>query len=480
MTTRPKSILGALVWLAPLAVACSEADAPLSADHDAGSPNGADAGTADAASSPGNEPNTDPGVFAKSYATGLNVSSRAIIQTDDLGYLFVGHGDVDPSSDFDSNLFVVKLSATGTVAWARGLNASLNDEGYDVKATSDGYVVAGATGPAPSRPWVIKLGLRGELQWEQTYPPHDSRDGYRIATVPGDDDAEDGFVVVGASELDRPKGLVIRLGNLGEVIWERRFSAGGDARANAVLPTTDGGFVVVGERFVRPTRSAVWLVKLDAMGGVVWHRTLSAIDTGDGFAAATGVHETSDGYVVAAYADFDETLATATDAWVIKLDLAGVVLWQKRYGLARFNESVAASALDRRGHLHLAGATQGELMWLEVDELGALLNQRTFGGLDNDRAWAISATDDDGVAILGEVGFVPARRDAWVVKLDPSAAIEFGSGSNVSSAPLALVTANHLRAVQTATDTPVLTSSTTKAALPELIEPQWSVTTQSR
>ncbi|PZF71010.1 T9SS type A sorting domain-containing protein [Taibaiella soli] len=139
-------------------------------------------------------------------------------------------------------------------------------------------------------------------------------------------------------------GWVVKLDSLGNKIWSA--TAGGDS-ADAfvkIKQTSDGGYIAVGS-----TRSVIganikrghddfWIVKFSRNGSILWQKTYGTAD----FDFAWDVAETKNGYFVVGFAggqnsgtvdgDLTNSKGGPCDAWIIKLDTSGNLLWEKTYG----------------------------------------------------------------------------------------------------------------------------------------------------
>jgi hypothetical protein len=78
-----------------------------------------------------------------------------------------------------------------------------------------------------------------------------------------------------------------------------------------------------------------WIVKLDAAGNIVWNKLLG----GSGTEAAQAVQQTADGgYIIAGYSvssasgNVTGTNHGTYDYWIIKLDASGNIVWNKLLG----------------------------------------------------------------------------------------------------------------------------------------------------
>jgi hypothetical protein len=218
---------------------------------------------------------------------------------------------------------------------------------------------------------------------------------------------------------------VVRIDGDGNRLWDRAFGGAAADRARAIVETGDGGFVVAGATESKGAGEFdVWVLKLDARGELLWDRHFG----GPGADWASAVVETRDGgYAVAAYTQ--DTLATPFDAWILKLDGRGKLLWERRFGGAAEEwasaiDETAAGGLAVAGHTESKGAGSADAWVLELDADGRLVRERTFGGADRDYATAIAATGDGGLLVAGPTSSRGAGLvDAWVARLAPDGGV---------------------------------------------------------
>ncbi len=112
--------------------------------------------------------------------------------------------------------------------------------------------------------------------------------------------------------------------------WARAYLSEGEDVVRAIQATFDGGYIVVGESAaLRDGAVDVWdtntrIVKLDAIGDVMWE--LAHKEYGEGTVNETGreVLEMSDGYVVVQTSD-------SGDLWLLELDDVGGVGWEQSF-----------------------------------------------------------------------------------------------------------------------------------------------------
>lgn len=119
-----------------------------------------------------------------------------------------------------------------------------------------------------------------------------------------------------------------------------------------VLQTSDGGYILTGETesFAYGYRD-MYLVKTDSSGNLVRQKVFM----GDGWDFANSVYQTSDGgYILAGVKSL--TRHGGGDAFVVKTDSYGNLLWQKTFGGAGDDWAEYVEQTKDGGYI-LAGVT---------------------------------------------------------------------------------------------------------------------------
>jgi len=206
----------------------------------------------------------------------------------------------------------------------------------------------------------------------------------------------------------------------GNMLWNKTYGGTDYDWAYSVVQTTEGGYALAGTTMSFGDGSEdAWLVKTDAAGNMLWNKTYGG--TGGDYAFWV-VQTTEGGYALAGTtASFG---AGGFDFWLIKTDAAGNMLWNKTYGGTDYDwASPVVQTAD--GGYALAGATTsfgagGFDFWLvKTDSTGNMLWNRTYGGTGDDKAFALGPTSDGGYALAGyTVSFGAGSYDFWLVKTD--------------------------------------------------------------
>lgn len=203
-------------------------------------------------------------------------------------------------------------------------------------------------------------------------------------------------------------------------VWSALYGGDGAEEMEGVLATSDGGYVVVGATSSwGQAETDAWIVKVDTAGGVLWQKTYG----GSGDEILIDVKETSDGGIVAA-GWTDSFGAGSADLWVMKLTAQGDMVWQNTYGGSATEQAWSVDPTSDGGYVVAGGTTSfgagGADVWiLKLDGGGSVIWQKAFGG----------AQDEAGG---GEYGEYVARvfEDGDGDYVAAAETFSFGSGQN--------------------------------------------------
>jgi len=209
--------------------------------------------------------------------------------------------------------------------------------------------------------------------------------------------------------------------------WIRTFGGLGEDVANAVQPTSDGGYIMAG--YTNSSGAGgfdAWLIKTNPDGHEIWQRTFGGMN--DDYASS--VLATSDGcFILAGFTS--SSGAGSDDGWLIKVDSDGNEIWQRTYG-GTYSDWVNSVQPTSDGGYIMAGPTwhsntfSSDAWLIKVDSEGRAIWQRTFSGAGNDWVESVQSTPDGGYIMAGHTGLVTpvgkgarlSSEDAWLIKTD--------------------------------------------------------------
>jgi hypothetical protein len=242
--------------------------------------------------------------------------------------------------------------------------------------------------------------------------------------------ADGGFLLGGVS-TDLNDGyldwLVVRVNASGQELWRRTFGGSDEDELESIAATPDGGFILGGissspadGNKTSPYLGGLgdcWVVRLDADGNKLWERTYG----GSGRERLWAIRPLPDGGYVfgGASTSTDGTKESPyyggfEDGWIVRLDAAGDVLWERSYGGAgedNVNDiqptadggfiAVAYSSSPTNEIKSAPGFGDWDFWVLRLDGQGQRLWDRAYGGTSRDFPCAVQVMPEGGYAIAG-------------------------------------------------------------------------------
>jgi hypothetical protein len=237
-------------------------------------------------------------------------------------------------------------------------------------------------------------------------------------------------------------------------VWDKLYGGTDrDGWPSSIASTNDGGFVIAGS-----TRSPVsgtisdssqgsydwWICKIDSLGNKIWDKRYGG--NRDDFLNKI-IYIPGEGYMLCGYTfsdngfDISEPTKGLSDIWVMKLNLAGNKIWEKRYGgdsiesgrdikTTPFGGFMIAGSTESSASYDVTDSSYGfEDSWiLKIDNNGNKLYDKRFGSNASDFANSITFLEDSSLVICGTAGYGHSTTksdtgrgndDYWVIKMFP-------------------------------------------------------------
>lgn len=316
-----------------------------------------------------------------------------------------------------------------------------------IRPTSDGgFIAAGLTnsfgaGPIGSTEdaWVLKMDTSGHVEWAKTYGSY----WYPERAHDVRETSDGGFILVAGTSgftSEAQYGLwILKLDPYGDIQWEKVYETPGSDDnlgywgKEFSIEEVEGGYIVAGNAWKSwdQRELELWVLKLDTAGEILWEKTYYE-EAGNSYGNV--VRATSDrGYVIAGVKSSPgEALGQARnwDMWLIKLAEDGQVQWEKRYG-TEYDDYAYDLQETSDGGFVLAGSTLStSSAWvLKLDSLGNIQWQKAYGAYDSEYyggdGHSIKETADGGYILAGVLTSRTSGDDIWVVKLDHLGEVEW-------------------------------------------------------
>lgn len=273
--------------------------------------------------------------------------------------------------------------ASEWVDWSQ-FYSETDGKAYSVCQTTDGGFAIAGKGGYYEEFCMVKTYPNGSDQWTKTYGFGDlSREGaHSVRQTKGG-----GYILAGYTTY--PTGFaalwLVKTDPEGNMMWSKTY--GGDDHNDmyepqwVALQTSDEGYIAVGSRRSYPTYTYdMWLIKTDSQGNELWNKTYGGL----GVEYAYSVWQTTDGgYVIGGYTSGggSEGDGSLSGAWLLKTDSAGNEQWNKTYANARSYsvQQTADGGYILAGAMYYYGENPGSDFWLlKTDSGGNIQWDRTY------------------------------------------------------------------------------------------------------
>lgn len=328
-------------------------------------------------------------IWQKNYGGSGDDIAKCIRQTSDGGYIVVGtstsaDGDVADGGGIRGGWvpagWVLKLDNTGAKSWDRVLQGwhwerhSIDDSPAPcsintvIETTDGGYLVGGDieysdwTGSGGPADMVAKLNSNGQGDIKFS-------GRYMWSTITSIVGTSTGYTATG----NHNNGDIYVVNFNRSLLYISDFDYGGslEDKATSIQQTADGGYIVAGTSSSTDGNLSVsdnhgdadyWLLKLNNAYEVQWSKCFG----GSGADIANALQQMADGSYYIAGTSFStdgqvtghssNDLLAQPDAWLIRIDTAGNLIWGKCYGGNNPDESNSLQQ-TADGGLIMAGAS---------------------------------------------------------------------------------------------------------------------------
>jgi hypothetical protein len=301
-------------------------------------------------------------LWSKTYGGSSDDRGADIITTNDDGFALLGYSKSD-NGDVTLNagaqdFWILKISNNGDILWQKTFGYTGADSGTALLQTQDnGFLITGVLdvsasgGQGNSKSakhaggdvWALKLASTGSLEWSKYFGGSFTEIPFGIVET-----SDNEYIITASSDskdfnISNNKGgydfWILKIASDGTLIWEKSFGGSEIDEPRAIAATADGNFMIVGDtrssdKDVSNNRGGadLWMLKISTNGNLIWQKTIGASN----FDVARSISKTNDnGFIIAGNSrslDAGFTNQGQNDAWILKVDINGDILWQKFVG----------------------------------------------------------------------------------------------------------------------------------------------------
>jgi hypothetical protein len=372
--------------------------------------------------------------FEKNLGAEWDDHGNAVYQTSDGGYIFAG-SMVDSLDYTYTFLIMTKLHSDGEMDWLTWVTGAVFTDvsypynvGYSAIESNDGgYVVAGSIdivymGCLKTVAFVLKTDTMGNIMWYY----QDINDG-QLSTVAFQiiQSKDNGYIIICENRLGHVYNyddFIIKLDSNGKELW-RKYYYLGITKGRSILQTNEGGYAFISTKKDDLENDVQILLKTDSLGNETWIKTYPGL-----FSYSMGYtlkNTSDDGFLIFGMTDQE---SYGNLARLIKTDVNGEMLWEKYYGiLENTQENTVGRSLDitADGGFILAGYTENissglaDAWLIKTDAEGNIIWEKTYGREGDDRFYSVIQTADGGYIMTGYTdSFGYGGTDMWILKTD--------------------------------------------------------------
>ena len=235
---------------------------------------------------------------------------RSMIQTVDGGFVLTGFTiswlDNAGIGNGGADIWIIKIDTHGNIQWNQTYLGAKDERIYSVIQTIEGgFALAGRTTVSSdfnSEIWLVKTDAFGRIEWNQTYQGLEDERVYSIIQT-----SDKGFILAGINQTQFSFGsdiIILKTNVNGSVMWSKTYGGSTSECTYNLLETPEGGFVFAGYiKSYGTSRSDVLFTKIDRDGEVEWVQIIgeeepeiaySLLQTSDGGFAIAGISEACD------------------------------------------------------------------------------------------------------------------------------------------------------------------------------------------
>ncbi|MBU1320027.1 MAG: fibronectin type III domain-containing protein [candidate division Zixibacteria bacterium] len=315
-----------------------------------------------------------------------------------------------------SNTISAKTPDTLIITWERTYGGPYQELLEEVVVAPDGgYVMAGQTssyGSGYSDVYLVKVDEYGEIVWQTVYGGGKADDAWDVAITP-----DGGYITVGETGFNADfllDALIVKFDAEGQVVWGRSykgFEGYHDNSTYSICVAPSGGYLAAGATADFWSGDAppgyFWLLRIDEAGDVMWQK-FHDVDVGpfSTIAAPDG------GFVIVGSGPYVQLL---------KVDDLGEIVWENILG-AELNAFDSRCVIAAPGGGYVVGGytrSVADVYVTKVDESGSTIWEMTYGGMESDLAYSVVATPDGGYILAGATKPPEAEySDVYLIKVD--------------------------------------------------------------
>jgi subtilisin-like proprotein convertase family protein len=204
-----------------------------------------------------------------------------------------------------------------------------------------------------------------------------------------------------------------------ELSWSNLFGDPENPQSgNAVLETTDGGYIVAGTKNIIDSldHNDVYILRLDSEGNELWNKTYG----GEYSVQGSSICQANDGGFLIA-GSIKLVSGAKADAWVLRINADGDSLWSGSFGGTSADQAYCIRPTSDNGFIVTgfnsvpAAGLGDQVLLIKLDSLGNYDWNETYGDQYQNHGYWVEETSDGGYIIAGRTYRSYTGNSDWLV-----------------------------------------------------------------
>lgn len=355
--------------------------------------------------------------FYKMYGNPYSNSFQGIRKTENDSYLITGY---TYNTFFDGGMLCAKIDSNGNLLWSKMVETDYS-WGLTIFEMNNKIFIGGTNDYTDNGDMELTcLDSEGNVLWIKGFDSGENEDVVTISNVGND------LVMVGntleALGTGQPDWdiLFMKTDISGNLLLSKKIGTGfGDSASKIIKCSDESGFLIIGHHSNYTTDSDAFIIKTDNDGEVLWSYRYGGDETevlNDGV-------ETEDGnFIFTGKSHSFGNISNDGDIWVLGIDPMGNILFSRNYGKYGTDRGysivkTSAGSYIITGETLSYGNPQSEAFILQIDSEGEAMHFETFGEAGHQYGRSVVYNSDNTITIGGRTSnWFGNNNDFFVIK----------------------------------------------------------------
>lgn len=302
-------------------------------------------------------------------------------------------------------LLIITVYCSAQVTFQKNIGGDKFERALFIDRTSDdGYIVCGYSnsfGDGSYDMYLVKLDNAANIQWQKTFGGSRTDIGWGVHEL-----KDKTFLFFGAIGIDSTNDdiFITRVDAKGNQLWQKTYGNEKYERCTQLLPTSDGNFLLIGQRNVGPGNNIdSYILKIDEKGNLLWEKCYGGTLPERTYYGG----ETPDGDFLISGSILPYASARA-DIFLLKISNNGEQRWIKTIGEEKVHDIVHSFCRNRdkktytlTGYSETAKEGFHEGLFMQIDENGNLIRKQTYDTGEDMRLMHSEETADGSFIVTG-------------------------------------------------------------------------------